>query len=124
MPSPSRFTLITRAKIMTPGMTETCGAVNSTLRPSPSIEPRSACGGCAPRPRKLRPAVSRIIQPSVVVMVMTMVGATFGMTSRKRMVAGRAPESRAASTNSRRAKPSVTPRMLRAKNGMLTMAMA
>ena len=34
------------------------------------------------------------------------------------------PDSRAASTNSRRARPSVMPRMLRAKNGMLTMAMA
>ena len=31
-------------------------------RPSASIEPQSAVGGCAPSPRKLSPAVSVIIQ--------------------------------------------------------------
>ena len=72
---------MTITKIITPGMIETCGAVISSLRPSPSIEPRSACGGCEPRPRKDRPAVSRIIQPTVVDMATTITGSTLGRTS-------------------------------------------
>ncbi len=123
-PSPTRLMLMTSAKIIRPGITETCGAVNNSCRPSPSIEPRSACGGCAPRPRKDSPAVSRIIQPTVVDMVTTIVGSTFGSTSLNRIAGCEAPESRAASTNSRRDSPSVIPRMLRAKKGMLTTAMA
>ena len=72
---------ITRTKISTPGMTATCGAFRIRLRPSPSMLPRSACGGWAPSPRKLRPAVSRIIQPSVVDIVITITGRTFGNSS-------------------------------------------
>ena len=87
--------------LITTGTMETCGAVKSCARPSPSIEPRSACGGCAPRPRKLNPAVSRIIQPAVVDIVMTMTGRTLGRTSVSTMATGPFPESRAASTNSR-----------------------
>ncbi len=123
-PSPARLMLITSAKIIRPGMIETCGEVNRILRPSPSMEPRSACGGWAPRPRKDSPAVSRIIQPMVVDMVMTITGRTFGSTSPNRIRALDLPDRRAASTNSRRDRPRVTPRMLRAKNGMLTTAMA
>ncbi|MNY55228.1 hypothetical protein D3C86_1911860 [compost metagenome] len=79
--------LITSAKIMMPGMIEACGAVKSWARAWPSMEPRSAVGGWAPRPRKDRPAVSRIIQPTVVDMVMTMTGSTLGRTSVKRIAA-------------------------------------
>ena len=115
---------MTMTKIITPGTTDACGALMSSLRPSPSIEPRSACGGCDPRPRKDRPAVSRIIQPMVVDIAMTMTGMTLGRISDQMMRSGPMPASRAASTNSRWAIPTVTPRMLRAKNGMLTTATA
>ena len=111
-------------KIMTPGTTDACGAVMSSLRPSPSMEPRSACGGCDPRPRKERPAVSRIIQPMVVDIAITMTGMTFGRISDPMMRKELMPVSRAASTNSRWAIATVAPRMLRAKKGMLTTATA
>ena len=63
--------------------------------------------------------------PMVVDMVMTITGMHVGQHFAEQDRAHvHLPESRAASTNSRRPRAKVTPRMLRAKNGMLTMAMA
>ncbi len=60
------------------GSIATRGTVVRNSRPLPSMLPRSAAGGCAPRPRKLRPAVSRIIQPRLVEARITTTGSTFG----------------------------------------------
>ena len=76
---------MTMTRIIVPGTMEVCGLVISAARASPSMEPRSACGGWLPRPRKERPAVSRIIQPTVVDMAMTMTGITLGSTSDQMM---------------------------------------
>ena len=109
---------------MTPGTMEVCGLVIKAERASPSIEPRSACGGCEPSPRNDRPAVSRIIQPIVVDMAMTMTGITLGRISDRMICESDRPASRAASTNSLLAMLTVMPRILRAKNGTLTAATA
>ena len=115
---------MTMIRIITPGTTEVCGAVISAARASPSIDPRSACGGWLPSPRNERPAVSRIIQPMVVDMAITITGTTLGRISDQMMRQCPIPASRAASTNSRLAIPTVIPRMLRAKNGTFTAATA
>ena len=66
---------------MIPGTTDVCGWEIIAERASPSIEPRSAWGGCDPSPRNDRPAVSRIIQPIVVDMAMIITGRTLGRSS-------------------------------------------
>ncbi len=115
---------MTMIRIITPGTIEVWGEVISAARASPSIDPRSACGGWLPRPRNDSPAVSRIIQPTVVDMAMTMTGRTLG-----RISVGDDAEM-APARQFRRideflcAMPTVTPRMLRAKNGTLTAATA
>ena len=115
---------MTMIRIITPGTMEVCGLVISADRASPSIDPRSACGGCDPSPRKDSPAVSRIIQPMVVDMAITMTGITLGRISVRMIRRCPSPANLAASTNSLCAIPTVTPRMLRAKNGMFTAATA
>ncbi len=57
-------------------------------------------------------------------MVITITGSTFGRTSDQMIREFDMPDRRAASTNSRWAMLTVTPRMFRAKNGMLTTATA
>ncbi len=88
------------------------------------MEPRSALGGWAPSPKKESPAVSRIIQPTVVEMVIKITGSTFGRSSVKRILKSFIPESRAASTYSKRTRPTVAPLTLRAKKGMFTIDIA
>ena len=94
------------------------------IAPSPSMPPRSACGGCAPSPRKLKPAVSRIIQPTVVESLMTIAGSTLGKSSVATIWRSLKPESRAAAMKSARTTASVAPRTARAKKGILTMMIA
>ena len=84
-----------------PGIIEVCGLVIRAARASPSIEPKSALGGCEPKPKKLKPAVSKIIQPTVVDMAITITGTTLGNTSVIIMRASVIPDNLAASTNSR-----------------------
>jgi hypothetical protein len=67
-------------------------------RPSASMEPQSAWGGCAPSPRKESPAVSVIIQPTFIEIRTSNGATTFGSTWRVRMCALVPPEARAAST--------------------------
>ena len=124
-PSPSRLMLITSAKIIRPGMIETCGAVNRMLAALAQhgaevglrrlgAEPEEGqAGGFQDHPAD---------------------GGRHGDDDDRQHVGQHfaeqdlgmcdLPERRAASTNSRRETPSVMPRMLRAKNGMLTTAMA
>ncbi|MNL82877.1 hypothetical protein D3C87_2103720 [compost metagenome] len=57
-------------------------------------------------------------------MVMTITGSTLGRTSVNSTATCPLPDNRAASTNSRLRIETVTPLILRAKKGILTMAMA
>ena len=87
---------MTITKIISPGMTEVWGFVISAARPSPSMDPRSDCGGCDPRPRKDSPAVSRIIQPTVVEKATMMTDQRFGTTSKSSSEMLPRPDRRAA----------------------------
>src|SRR5512141_46976 len=58
--SPNRLIDNTVIMIATPGKLVTHGADRKNSRPFDIIAPHSGVGGCAPKPRKLSPAASRI----------------------------------------------------------------
>src|SRR5699024_3771696 len=79
-PSPNKLNPSTTKKIAMPGKAMTHGAVWSAERPSLNIAPHSGVGGCAPSPKKLNPAASKIAVP-IPSVAWTMIGATqFGKT--------------------------------------------
>src|SRR5581483_2294286 len=92
--------------------------------PSANIDPHSAFGGCAPRPRNDSPERSRMefARSSV---ASTKIGpATFGRTSRKRVFRLDAPRSRADCTYSDSPTWSTRPRATRAYEGHATTTIA
>src|SRR5690349_12976956 len=78
--------------------------------PSATIEPHSACGGCAPSPRNERPARRRIAFARSRVARTSTGPATFGTTSRKSVRRAVEPSSRADSTYSESPTESTSPR--------------
>src|ERR1700690_3110420 len=66
-PSPRKLNASDTTRMAQPGRIVTCGARRSTTRPSATIAPQSAVGGCTPSPRKLKPEPMTIISPITVV---------------------------------------------------------
>src|SRR5664279_4940362 len=60
-PSPRRLKPRLTTKIARPGMVATHHWSRMTSRPDDTMAPHSAVGGCAPRPRKPRPAAVRMM---------------------------------------------------------------
>ena len=76
--------------------------------------PHEVCGGCTPRPRKLRNASSSITE-GIVSVVYTMIGpSALGTTWRRMIAAGDRPSEIAASTNSCWRRLCTCARMMRA----------
>ena len=67
-------------KIAVPGARMTQGAVCNMERPLFIIAPHSAVGGCAPKPKKDKPANSIMIVPTSRAAVTNKVPAIFGKT--------------------------------------------
>ena len=124
IPSPSKLMPITIIKIIIPGIRDVWGWIIRDDLPSPSIDPKSDCGGCEPNPRKDSPAVSRIIQPTVVEKETTITGVTFGKISKNKISVCERPDSLDALIKSEFVNVIVTPLTFLAKKGMLTIATA
>src|SRR5439155_14090747 len=92
--------------------------------PSATIDPHSAFGGCAPRPRKDNPDRSRIAFARSSVASTKSGPATFGNTSRKSVRRLDAPRRRAACTYSDSPTESTRPRATRAYDGQATTTIA
>ena len=71
-------------KMARPGMVATHHWSSSTCRPEETIAPHSGAGGCAPRPRKPRPAAVRMMPAMSSVRRMITEGRQSGMIWRQR----------------------------------------
>ena len=80
--SPRKLNASTTVKIASPGNVPIHHHWKYCV-PSATIDPHSACGGCAPRPRNERPESSRIAFARSSVASTKIGPATFGRTSRK-----------------------------------------
>ena len=92
--------------------------------PSATIDPHSAVGGCAPRPRNESPERSRIAFARSSVASTITGPATFGRTSRNNARRAGVPSSRADCTNSESPTESTSPRTTRAYDGHATTTIA
>src|SRR6478672_5585446 len=92
--------------------------------PSATIDPHSAWGGCAPRPRNDRPESNRIAFARSSVASTSTGPATFGNTSRKSVRRAEEPSRRADSTYSESPTDSTRPRTTRAYEGQATTTIA
>src|SRR5581483_11719786 len=92
--------------------------------PSATIEPHSAWGGCAPRPRNDSPDKSRIALARSSVASTSTGPATFGSTSRTSVRFADEPSSRADWTYSESPTESTRPRTTRAYDGHATTTIA
>src|SRR5207253_3098539 len=92
--------------------------------PSATIDPHSACGGCAPRPRNDRPESNRIAFARSSVASTSTGPATFGSTSRKSARRAEEPSNRADWTYSESPTESTSPRTTRAYDGHATTTIA
>gem|GEM_PF-6035541 len=79
-------------------MTEIHHRSGRYLAPSATMLPRSAVGGCTPRPRNERLEPMRITNPMSSAILVRTDGAVFGRTSRKRTCHFGAPMTSAATT--------------------------
>ena len=95
--SPRRFVAITTVNMASPGNVEIHHAGPSTSRPTATISPHSGVGGCAPSPRKLRPAPTEMACPNSSVDSTSSGTAVFGSTCRSMIRTSGTPISRAAS---------------------------
>jgi hypothetical protein len=97
-----------------PGKKMRCGAEKNRLRSKPIMEPHSACGCWAPRPRNERAATSRMAPPMPSVPC-TMSGVSeLGRMRRLRIPRDDSPKARDAVTYSRSRVLITEPRMTRA----------
>src|SRR6185437_731843 len=113
-PSPSRLKARLTTAMAMPGIAATHHWSSIYLRPAAIIAPHSGAGGCAPRPRKPRPAAIRMT-PAMSRLTRTITEARqSGMIWRSTMRAGDAPASCAAAMKSLRRKASVSARAMRA----------
>src|SRR5699024_7731448 len=62
-PSPNKLNPKTTSNMARPGKVTTHGEFCNACLPSLNIAPHSGVGGCAPNPRKLSPAASKIAVP-------------------------------------------------------------
>src|SRR5215207_3225785 len=99
-PSPKKFSAMTTLMMATPGTSAYHQYCKPLSAPCLIIAPHSAVGGTAPRPIKLRPAVSTIADPTSRV-PLTIIGASVeGRMCRNKMRFLPAPTDLAAVTNS------------------------
>ena len=73
---------MTTVNMASPGKVEIHHARPSTSRPTATISPHSGVGGCAPSPRKLRPAPTEMAWPNSSVESTSSGIAMFGSTCR------------------------------------------
>src|SRR6185312_4265248 len=95
-PSPSRLKPRLTMRMATPGMAATHHWSRMKRRPDAIIAPHSGSGGCAPRPRKPRPAAVRMMPAMSSVTRTTREEMHSGMMWRSTMRQGEAPISRTA----------------------------
>ncbi len=95
-PSPSRLKPSETMKIARPGIVATHHWSKRNLRPEEIISPHSGSGGCAPSPRKPRPAAVRMMPAMSRVTRMITDGTHIGATCARRIRPPPAPCSRAA----------------------------
>src|SRR2546423_2577859 len=123
-PSPRKLNAIRVSDSAIAGARTIWGAMRNAWKPSAAIAPHDGVGGWTPRPRKLRNASNRIAcgMPNV---AWTMIGPrAFGRMCRERILLGRVPLDRAASTNSRSRSDIACPRTSRAMSIQRVTAMA
>src|SRR4029077_15250833 len=121
--SPRKLNASTTVKIASPGKVPIHHHWKYWV-PSATIDPHSAVGGWAPRPRNERPERSRIAFARSSVASTITGPATFGRTSRNNARRAGVPISRADCTNSESPTESTRPRTTRAYDGQATTTIA
>src|SRR6184192_1382395 len=100
-PSPRKLNAISVSESAIAGASTMWGAMRSAWKPSAAMAPQEGVGGWTPRPRKLKKASNRMAC-GIPKVAWTMMGpSALGRMWRERILLGRVPLARAASTNSR-----------------------